>query len=69
LAEFADLLTATEIDELVEAALENSQIHWIGTDPDVSAFFQKIVEPRLDKYPKERQAEIANVFGLSENEH
>jgi hypothetical protein len=69
LAEFADLLTATEVDELVEAAFENSQIHWIGTDPDVSAFFQKIVEPRLDKYPKERQAGIANVFGLSENEH
>jgi len=52
-----------------EAALENSQIRWIGTDPDVSAFFQKIVEPRLDKYPKERQAEIAMVFELSDDEH
>jgi len=69
LAEFADLLTAAEVDELVEAALENSQIRWIGTDPDVSVFFQKIVEPRLGKYPKERQAEIATVFELSDDEH
>jgi hypothetical protein len=69
LEEFADLLTAAEVDELVEAALKNSQIRWIGTDPDVSAFFKKIVEPHLDKYPRERQAEITDVFEASDDEH
>lgn len=68
LTEFVDLLTAAEVDELVEAGLSNSQIRWIGTDVDVSCFYRKIVEPRIDKYSEDRQKEIAITFGLADAE-
>jgi len=67
LTEFADLLTVAEIDDLVDAALDNSQIRWISTDDDVKVFFQKIVEQRLDTYTKERRAEVVKAFEIDED--
>jgi hypothetical protein len=62
---FVDLLTAPEIDELVEVAIKNGQIGWIGKDPDVQECFSKIVPLRWEKYSAERRKEIAEIFGLS----
>ncbi len=64
---FVDLLTAPEVDELVECAVKNGQVGWIGKDPDVQGFFSKIVPLRWDKYSKERREEIADAFGLTKD--
>jgi hypothetical protein len=64
---FVDLLTAPEIDELVEVAIKNGQVGWIGKDPDVQEFFSKIVPLRWERYPKERREEIAELFRLSKD--
>jgi hypothetical protein len=64
---FVDLLTAPEIDELVEAAFKNGQVGWIGKDDDVQDFFSKIVPLRWEKYSKERRDEIADAFGLTKD--
>lgn len=39
-----DQLTWTEADQIVDAALDNSQIRWIGTDDDVQALYSRIIE-------------------------
>jgi hypothetical protein len=62
---FVDLLTAPEIDELVEVASKNGQVGWIGKDPDVQMFFSKILPLRWEKYSKERREQIGEMFGLS----
>ena len=62
-----DLLTAPEIDELVDVAFKNGQVGWIGKDPDVQEFFSKIVPLRWEKYSKERREEIAELFGLTKD--
>ena len=62
---FVDLLTAPEIDELLDIATSNGQVGWIGKDPDVQIFFSKVVPLRWEKYPKERREQIAEMFGLS----
>ncbi|HEY0909105.1 MAG TPA: hypothetical protein VGD75_02620, partial [Bradyrhizobium sp.] len=64
---FVDLLTAPEIDELVEIASKNGQVGWIGKDPDVQMFFSKVVPLRWEKYPKERREQIGEMFGLSKH--
>jgi hypothetical protein len=42
LAKFTDF-TNDEINEIVAAAISNSQIYWISEDPDVKAFMQNLV--------------------------
>jgi hypothetical protein len=67
LGSFVDLLTAPEIDELVDIAFKNSQVGWIGKDPDVQVFFSKILPLRWEKYAKERREQIGEMFGLSKH--
>lgn len=62
---FVDLFSADEVDELVEIAMTNNQVGWIGMDIDVRAFYAKILPSRWAKYPEERQKELSEKFGLS----
>lgn len=61
---FMSLLSAAELDELMEAGLNNEQIRWIGTDADVSNFFCEVAKKRWETYPPEKQQDILAVFGL-----
>jgi hypothetical protein len=67
LGSLVDLLTAPEIDELVDAALKNNQVGWIGNDPDVQEFFSKIVPSRWESYPAERREQVSETFGLTKD--
>jgi predicted nucleic acid-binding protein len=62
---FVELLAAPEIDELVDGALKNQQVSWIGTDADVQAFFAKIARSRWESYPTERRERLVDIFGLT----
>jgi len=48
LTPFADALTPDEIDELMEAARNNSQVRWISGDPDVKRFYDPLLESQRD---------------------
>ncbi len=65
LQDFIILLTANEIDELVDAARTNHQVGRIGVDADVSSFYSRILETRLHRYPHEKQVEVREMFGIS----
>jgi hypothetical protein len=62
---FLSLLSAAELDELVDAGLANDQIRWIGKDSDVSSLFAELAAKRWDSYPPEKQQEILDAFGLT----
>ena len=62
LKEFSNVLGPGEIDELIEAGLNNSQISWIGSDGDVQEFFRTIIGSRFENYPLERQQAIKATF-------
>ena len=43
--------SAENVQRLIEAFLENEQIHWIKDDPDVSAFFEKLLSEQGHQIP------------------
>lgn len=59
-----DAFADAQADALLQVAISNSQVRWIGEDEDVSAFFKPIFERRghaLDAYD---QARFADSFGF-----
>lgn len=64
---FIHLLTAPEIDELVEIAQKNGQVGWIAKDSDVRSFFSEVLPLRWEKYSKEKREELSEMFGLSKD--
>ncbi len=47
LAKFSDF-SNDEVNEIVEAAINNKQIYWISSDPDVRVFMQHLVHGKED---------------------
>lgn len=58
LALFADDLSWEEADMLFVAAINNSQVSWIGSDDDVCTFYKKLMAKFADKLGQERLAEL-----------
>jgi hypothetical protein len=62
---FADFTNA-QIDELIEAAIHNSQIRWIAQDRDVHDFFQRLLEANSDRLDPLVIARFNRYFNPSE---
>lgn len=45
LSKYTDFTTA-QLNEMVDAAVSNSQVHWIINDPDVREFYNRIIKGR-----------------------
>jgi predicted nucleic acid-binding protein len=70
LAPFIDALTLEEIQELVDAARNNDQIGWIGTDDDVKQFYAPLLEKLHDNLVLDdtSHSELRRGFGLNGSE-
>lgn len=55
-------LTWTDADRLLRAGLSNSQIRWIGTDPDINAFYSFLIDTFANNLTSERRAELVEAF-------
>src|SRR5207248_3174999 len=62
---FVDVLTDDEVNELLVAGVDNSQIRWIGSDPDVRTLYLRLIEPRVDTLNPELLERLDSVFSLS----
>lgn len=61
-----DALTTEDAAQLIGAGLTNSQIKWIGTDADVSAFYNKLIASYGDQLDTSVIAAANEVFNKSE---
>ena len=63
---FVDVLTPAEIAELIDAAENNPQVGWIAQDPDVRAFYARIIAILYSagKIDAEEHSRLLTEFGL-----
>ena len=59
---YIDAFTWSDVDELLTAGLNNSQIKWIGADEDVRSFYRKLQSLFPNKLDAERKAELDAAF-------
>jgi predicted nucleic acid-binding protein len=57
-----DQLTWADADGLIDAALANNQVRWIGTDQDVRHLYSTIIERFGDQIDKDRLDELKQVI-------
>jgi len=63
---FVDVLTPAEIAELIKAAESNPQVGWIAQDPDVRAFYSRIIDILYlaGKIDVQEHSRLLTEFGL-----
>lgn len=64
---FSDF-TDFEIQSIVEAGLDNSQIYSIGKDKDVNDFMNKIIKDKMHLFDKETIEKFANLYAYNDPE-
>ncbi len=57
-----EVITWSEADKIFEAGLDNSQIRWIGSDTDVSEFYNALIKKFDNKIDGERKAKLVTAF-------
>jgi predicted nucleic acid-binding protein len=58
LSPYVGFFTDEEVEEIIQAALTNPQVGWIMTDPDVQAFFTRMLEEYKDSIPAKLKSKI-----------
>jgi hypothetical protein len=61
LSQFTDF-TNDEVNAIVDAAISNNQIYWIGADPDVRTFMQNLVQGKENIIEAKKLAVFKSYF-------
>lgn len=65
LSPVVDELTWAEADKLIDAAINNTQVRWIGGDDDVQSLYRRIIKRFEEQIDANRHAELMSLTGLS----
>jgi predicted nucleic acid-binding protein len=62
LSPYVGFFTDEEVEEIVQAAVTNSQVSWIMTDPDVNAFFNRMLEEYRKEMPQKLKSKLKDLL-------
>lgn len=68
LTPFMDAISKEEFIEIVDAALNNSQINWISCDSDVRAFYYELIKGKSAFLPPDKAVAVEELFKLQDYE-
>jgi hypothetical protein len=59
---YFDLFSAKDAEDMLKAAVANSQINWIASDQDVKSFLEKLIDAKGKELDPDIVKEVATLI-------